>query len=115
MQKIILLFRYPCYTMQLFLINSILIISTLFCFVRADAITDAIHIKGLASSTADTIFASLNGTAYLVSIAGLDLRTSIDDPQNTSDLVSQVTAAIQGADSLMMSNIVRHVLFSIHH
>ncbi|CAD0042845.1 unnamed protein product [Aureobasidium pullulans] len=91
--------------MQLFLINSILIISTLFCFVRADAITDAIHIKGLASSTADTIFASLNGTAYLVSIAGLDQRTSIDDPQNTSDLVSQVTAAIQGADSLMMSNI----------
>ncbi|CAD0041015.1 unnamed protein product [Aureobasidium pullulans] len=95
--------------MQLFLINFILIISTLFCFVRADAITDAIHIKGLASSTADTIFASLNGTAYLVSIAGLDQRTSIDDPQNTSDLVSQVTAAIQGADSLMMSNIVRHV------
>ncbi|CAD0018745.1 unnamed protein product [Aureobasidium pullulans] len=91
--------------MQLFLINFILIISTLFCFVRADAITDAIHIKGLASSTADTIFASLNGTAYLVSIAGLDQRTSIDDPQNTSDLVSQVTAAIQGADSLMMSNI----------
>lgn len=101
--------------MQLFLINSILIISTLFCFVRTDATTDAIHIKGLASSTADTIFASLNGTAYLVSIAALDLRTSIDDPQNTSDLVSQVTAAIQGANSLMMSNIVRHVLFSIHH
>ncbi|CAC9885027.1 unnamed protein product, partial [Aureobasidium pullulans] len=89
----------------LFLINSILIISTLFCFVRTDATTDAIHIKGLASSTADTIFASLNGTAYLVSIAALDLRTSIDDPQNTSDLVSQVTAAIQGANSLMMSNI----------
>ncbi|KAL2033723.1 hypothetical protein VTO58DRAFT_104437 [Aureobasidium pullulans] len=75
--------------MQLFLINFILIVSALFCFVRADAITDAIHIKGLASSTADTIFASLNGTAYL----------------NISDLVSQVTAAIQGADSLMMSNI----------
>lgn len=55
--------------MQLFLINFILIVYYLFSFVRADMTTDAIHLQGLASDTADTIFASLNGTAYLVSAA----------------------------------------------
>jgi hypothetical protein len=57
--------------MQLFFVDIIflfiIIISTLSCFVRADALTDAIHLHGLASNTADTMFASLNGTAYLVS------------------------------------------------
>jgi hypothetical protein len=33
-----------------------------------------------------------------------------DGSQNTSDLVSRVTAAIQGADSMVMSNVVRLVL-----
>ncbi|KAK6006782.1 hypothetical protein QM012_005790 [Aureobasidium pullulans] len=75
--------------MQLFLINLILVVYSLFSFVRADMTTDAIHLQGLASNTADTIFASLNGTAYL----------------NTSDLVSGVAAAIQGADSMVVSNI----------
>ncbi|KAG9971785.1 hypothetical protein KCU98_g13661, partial [Aureobasidium melanogenum] len=51
--------------MQLFLINFILIAYYLFSFVRADMTTDAIHLQGLASNTADTIFASLNGTSYL--------------------------------------------------
>ncbi|KAH0347349.1 hypothetical protein KCU83_g6754, partial [Aureobasidium melanogenum] len=55
--------------MQLFLINFILIAYYLFSFVRADMTTDAIHLQGLASDTADTIFASLNGTAYLVGAA----------------------------------------------
>jgi hypothetical protein len=32
-----------------------------------------------------------------------------DDFQNTSDLVSRVTFAIQGADSMLMSNVVRSV------
>ncbi|KAG9667707.1 hypothetical protein KCU99_g2639, partial [Aureobasidium melanogenum] len=75
--------------MQLFLINFILIVYYLFSFVRADFTTDAIHLQSLASDTADTVFASLNGTAYL----------------NTSDLVSRVTAAIQGADSTVISNV----------
>lgn len=55
--------------MQLFLINFILIIYYLFSFVHADMTTDAVDLQGLASNTADTIFASLNGTAYLVSFA----------------------------------------------
>ncbi|KAG9680389.1 hypothetical protein KCU95_g15510, partial [Aureobasidium melanogenum] len=75
--------------MQLFLINFILIAYYLFSVVRADMTTDAIQLQGLASDTADTIFASLNGTAYL----------------NTSDLVSRVTAAVQGADSMVISNV----------
>ena len=54
--------------MQFFLVNFILIVYALSSFVRADAVTDAIHLQGLASSTADTVFASLNGTAYLVSL-----------------------------------------------
>jgi hypothetical protein len=53
--------------MQLFLVNFILIVYALSSFVRADAVTDTIHLQGLASTTADSIFASLNGTAYLVS------------------------------------------------
>ncbi|KAG9942784.1 hypothetical protein KCU85_g9096, partial [Aureobasidium melanogenum] len=53
--------------MQLFLINFILIIYYLFSFVHADMTTDAVDLQGLASNTADTIFASLNGTAYLSS------------------------------------------------
>jgi hypothetical protein len=53
--------------MQLFLVHFILIVYALSSFVRADAVTDAIHLQGLASNTADTVFASLNGTAYLVS------------------------------------------------
>ena len=53
--------------MQLFLVNFILILYALSAFVRADAVTDAIHLQGLASDTADNIFASLNGTALLVS------------------------------------------------
>ncbi|KAI4814764.1 hypothetical protein E4T44_10700 [Aureobasidium sp. EXF-8845] len=53
--------------MQLFLVNFILILYALSSFVRADAVTDAIHLQSLASDTADTIFASLNGTAYLSS------------------------------------------------
>ncbi|KAI4728223.1 hypothetical protein E4T49_03887 [Aureobasidium sp. EXF-10728] len=75
--------------MQLFLINVILVVYALSAFVRADAVTDAIHLQVLASNTADTVFASLNGTAYL----------------NTSDLVSKVGAAVQGADLSMMSNV----------
>lgn len=62
--------------MLLFLINFILIIYSLAIFVRADVTTDAIHLRGLASNTADTIFASLNGTAYLVSAARLNIKTS---------------------------------------
>lgn len=53
--------------MHFFLTDIFLIISTFFCFVSANAITDAISLQALASDTADTIFASLNGTAYLVS------------------------------------------------
>jgi hypothetical protein len=53
--------------MQLLLVNFISIVYALSSFVRADAVTDAIHLQGLASTTADSIFASLNGTAYLVS------------------------------------------------
>jgi hypothetical protein len=53
--------------MQLFLVNFILILYALYSFVRADAVTDATQLQNLASDTADTIFASLNGTAYLVS------------------------------------------------
>ncbi|KAH0292532.1 hypothetical protein M436DRAFT_49002 [Aureobasidium namibiae CBS 147.97] len=75
--------------MQLFLVNFILIVYALSSFVRADAVTDAIQLQGLASNTADTVFASLNGTAYL----------------NTSDLVSKVAVAIQSADSMVMSNV----------
>lgn len=54
--------------MQLFLVNFILIVYVLSSFVRADAVTDAIQLQNLASNTADTVFASLNGTAYLVSL-----------------------------------------------
>ena len=57
--------------MLLFLINFILIIYSLCSFVCADMTTDAIQLQGLASNTADTIFASLNGTAYFVSAARL--------------------------------------------
>lgn len=53
--------------MQLFLVNFILIVYAFSSFVRADTVTDAIQLQNLASSTADTVFASLNGTAYLVS------------------------------------------------
>ncbi|KAI5210138.1 hypothetical protein E4T39_00520 [Aureobasidium subglaciale] len=85
--------------MQLSLVDLFLIISTLSCLVRTDAVTDAVQLQNLASSTADTIFASLNGTAYL----------------NTSDLVSRLSTAVQGADATMMANVVRVVLVSIHH
>ncbi|KEQ99676.1 hypothetical protein AUEXF2481DRAFT_190441 [Aureobasidium subglaciale EXF-2481] len=75
--------------MQLPFVNLFLITSTLSCLARTDTVTDAIQLQNLASSTADTIFASLNGTAYL----------------NTSNLVLRVSAAVQGADSMMMANV----------
>ena len=97
--------------MQLFLVNFILIVYAFSSYVRADAVTDAIHLQGLASNTADTIFASLNGTAYLVSLMQrLMIACQTDGIQNTSDLVSQMTVAIQGADSMLMSNTVRSVM-----
>ncbi|KAI5257374.1 hypothetical protein E4T42_01084 [Aureobasidium subglaciale] len=83
--------------MQLPFVNLFLITSTLSCLARTDTVTDAIQLQNLASSTADTIFASLNGTAYL----------------NTSNLVLRVSAAVQGADSMMMANVVRVVLVYI--
>jgi hypothetical protein len=68
-------------------------------------------LQSLASNTADTIFASLNGTAYLVSLMQrLMVARQTDDAQNTSDLVSRMTVAIQGADSMLMSNTVRSVM-----
>lgn len=97
--------------MQLFLVNFILIVYAFSSYVRADAVTDAIHLQGLASNTADTIFASLNGTAYLVSLMQrLVVACHTDGIQNMSDLVSRMTVAIQGADSTVVSNVVRFVL-----
>lgn len=69
--------------MLLFLVNLILIIYSLLRFVGADMTTDAIHLQGLASNTADTIFASLNGTAYLVSAA----RLTIEDQLKISEYI----------------------------
>jgi hypothetical protein len=37
------------------------------------------------------------------------MESQTDDYQNTSDLVSRVTFAIQGADSMLLSNIVRSI------
>lgn len=77
--------------MQLFLINVILVVYALSAFVRADAVTDAIHLQVLASNTADTVFASLNGTAYLVGYAGLVDEYRTDKPR-THRILSRKSA-----------------------
>ena len=47
----------------------LLIISYLVSFVNADVVTDTLHLQSLASDLATSVYASLNGTAYLVSSA----------------------------------------------
>ncbi|KAH0167531.1 hypothetical protein KCU67_g3853, partial [Aureobasidium melanogenum] len=74
--------------MQLFLSNFILIVYYLFSFVRADMTTDAFHLQGLASDTADTIFASLNGTAYLVSAARQIVESQLIIPEHVGPRIS---------------------------